>query len=139
MLDVKPEPVGAVIVISPVGVVQVGWVVTEAVGTEGVVGCGLIVVTVAGDTQPPAFLAVTLYVPAGTKLKVPDVFEYVVPSMLYLMPVPVGSDIVIAPLANVQVGCVSLTVGAAGIAGCGAIVTLVAAETQPPLLFAVTP
>ena len=124
-------------VISPVGVVQVGCVVTDAVGTEGVVGCGLMVTTVAADTQPPAFLTVTLYVPTLTKLKVPDVFEYVVPSMLYLMPVPVGSDILIEPLANVHVGCVALTVGAAGIAGCGVIGTLVAAETQPPLLFAV--
>ena len=74
MLCPPPAPKGGdVMVISPVGVVQVGCVVTEAVGTEGVVGCGLMVVTVATETQPPAFLAVTLYVPVGTKLKVPDV------------------------------------------------------------------
>ncbi len=35
------------------------------------------------------------------------------------------------PLASVQVGWVTLTVGAAGVEGCAFIVPVVAAETQP--------
>ena len=48
--------------IVPVGVVQVGWVVTEAVGAA-VVGTGLTVRLSIGDMQPLAvFCAVMLYV-----------------------------------------------------------------------------
>ena len=50
---------------------HVGCVVTEAVGTEGVEGCGLTVTLVAVEVQPEAFLAVTLYVPAETPVKTP--------------------------------------------------------------------
>jgi hypothetical protein len=35
------------------------------------------------------------------------------------------------PFASVQVGCVTVTVGAAGADGCAFIVPVVAAETQP--------
>ena len=58
--------------------------------------------------------------------------------MLYVIPVPVGDDIVIVPVATAQVGCVTVAVGAAGVAGCAFTVTLVTADTQPALLLAVT-
>ena len=57
--------------------------------------------------------------------------------MLYDNPATTG-DTVIVPFANVQVGCAILTVGAVGMAGCGVMVTLVAPDTQPALLLAVT-
>ncbi|WP_262696966.1 hypothetical protein [Hymenobacter oligotrophus] len=34
-------------------------------------------------------------------------------------------------MATVHVGCVTFTVGAAGVAGCGLMVKLAAAEVQP--------
>lgn len=58
----------------PVGTVHVGCVVTEAVGTEGVIGWALTVVVVPVEIQPTLFLAVTLYVPELTRAKIPVVF-----------------------------------------------------------------
>ena len=58
--------------------------------------------------------------------------------MLYVIPVPVGDDIVIVPVATAQVGWVTVAVGADGVAGCAFTVTLVTADTQPALLLAVT-
>jgi hypothetical protein len=53
--------------------------------------------------------------------------------MLYVIPVPVGAVTVIVPVATKQVGCITLTVGAAGVAGCALIVTLAeATDTQLP-------
>ncbi len=45
-------PVGAVTVIVPVGVVQVGCAVTVAVGAAGAFGTAVIVTGVADDTHP---------------------------------------------------------------------------------------
>lgn len=44
---------------------------------------------------------------------------------------------VIVPVATLQVGCVTVTVGATGGDGCALIVPLVMAETQPALFFEV--
>ena len=51
--------IGLVIVIVPVATEHVGCV-TEVVGTEGVLNCGLTVVATAEDTQPAALLTTTL-------------------------------------------------------------------------------
>jgi hypothetical protein len=54
--------------------------------------------------------------------------------MLYVIPVPVGQ--VIVPVATAHVGCkVAEAVGAAGVAGCVLIVTLVGAEIHPAAFF----
>jgi hypothetical protein len=54
-------PVGAVTVIVPVGVVQVGCAVTEAVGAAGAEGTTFTVTLVAVDVQPvEVFCAITL-------------------------------------------------------------------------------
>ena len=60
MLYVKPAPVGAVTVIVPVALAQVGCAVTLAVGVAGVEGGDVIVKLVAGDVQPALVLAVRL-------------------------------------------------------------------------------
>ena len=74
MLNVMPPlAAGAVTVMVAVGVAHVGCVMV-AVGAAGVVGCALIVTLVAGEIQPVLFLAVKLYVPGFTRLKVPVVF-----------------------------------------------------------------
>jgi len=49
----------------------------------------------------------------------------------------VGDVTVIVPVAVVQVGCVTVAAGAAGVGGCGLTVTLVAGEIQPSLFFTV--
>ena len=59
--------------------------------------------------------------------------------MLYVIPVSVGAVTVIVPVATAHVGCaVTLAVGTEGVNGWGLTVTLVLAETQPTLFFAVT-
>ena len=52
--------------------------------------------------------------------------------MLYVIPVPIGAEIVIVPVATVHEGWVIFTVGAAGVAGCGFTVTVLGNEKQPP-------
>jgi hypothetical protein len=48
-----------------------------------------------------------------------------------VIPVPVRAVTVIVPVATAHVGCVAAAVGAAGVAGCALIVTLVGAEIHP--------
>ena len=62
---------GVLTVIVPVATAHVGCT-SVVVGAAGGVGCGLIVTEVAGEVHP-AFLAVTLYVPAATLLNTPVV------------------------------------------------------------------
>ena len=58
--------------------------------------------------------------------------------MLYVMPVPVGAEILIVAVETMHViGVVTLAVGAAGLAIAGLTVILVAVETQLVLFFAV--
>ena len=63
MLYCNPAPSGAVMVMVPVGVVQVGCAVTVAVGAAGAVGAAFTVNIVTGEVQPAAFCTVTLYDP----------------------------------------------------------------------------
>ena len=48
-------------------------------------------------------------------MNIPVVFVYVVPSILYVNPAPVGAVTVIVPVDAIQSVCVVVTVGAAGI------------------------
>ena len=60
MLYCRETPVGAVITIVPVGVVQVGWLVTEAVAVA-TKGIGFTVIFKGAEMQPVAlFFTVTL-------------------------------------------------------------------------------
>ncbi len=56
----KPVPVGAVMVIVPVVVVQVGCCVTEAAGAAGADEAEFTVTLVGAEIQPALFLIVTL-------------------------------------------------------------------------------
>ena len=94
------------------------------------VGAGITPLMVAdalGDKQPFTVLAVTGYVPDATALKTPVVLVYVVPSMLYVMPVSVGVLTVIVPVETEHVGCVKVSVGTEGVVGCA--LTVIALET----------
>ena len=66
-----PAPVGAVIVIVPVGVVHVGCVVTLAVGCAGDDGAAFTTSPVSAAELPQLLLAVTEYVPGATDVKLP--------------------------------------------------------------------
>ena len=51
---------------------------------------------------------------------------------------PIVDDVtVICPVATVHVGCVTVAVGADGVAGCAFTITLVGAEVQPDPFLAV--
>ena len=54
------------------------------------------------------------------------------------MPTAVGAVTVMEPVAEAQVGCVNVAVGATGDAGWALIVTVVAADMQPTLFLSVT-
>ena len=58
------------------------------------------------------------------------------PSMLKVNPA-VADVTVIVPVAVVHVGCVTVAVGADGVAGCAFTITLVGAEVQPAAFLAV--
>jgi hypothetical protein len=71
MLYSNAAPIGAVIIIVPVGVVQVGCTVTLAVGEAGFAGIGFTVSAVGEETHPVAVLrTVALYAPGVNPVKV---------------------------------------------------------------------
>ena len=50
--------------------------------------------------------------------------------MLYVMPAPVGVLTVIVPVPTEHVGCVTVSVGTEGVAGCGFMVLETAVDKQ---------
>ena len=62
---------GAVTVIVPVAVAQVGWAVTVAVGTGGVVSAAFTVKLMAVEVQPSALVVVTSYTPGAKPVNIP--------------------------------------------------------------------
>ena len=58
--------------------------------------------------------------------------------MLYVRPVPIGAVTVIVAVAVAHVGCVTLTVGAAGVAGCAFTTACEAVEVHPAVFLTVT-
>jgi hypothetical protein len=76
-----PVPVGAVTVIVPVAIMQVGWV-KVTVGAAGEAGEALIVTLFTEEMQPSEFFAVTVYVPGDTSVNMPVVLVYVEPLIL---------------------------------------------------------
>jgi hypothetical protein len=76
-------PNGAVITMVPVGTAHVGCTVTLAVGAVGTAGTALTITLVTDDIQVGSaeFLAVTIWVPGVTPLKV--VPAWYAPPILY--------------------------------------------------------
>jgi hypothetical protein len=58
--------------------------------------------------------------------------------ILYVNPVPIGEVTVIVPVATAHVGCVTLTDGATGVAGCAFTTAEVAGDVHPAAFLAVT-
>ena len=123
-------------VIVPVGVKQSGGVVILAIGVEGFIGSGSISRTNAEEIHPELrSFAVTTYIVSGVNpVKLPEAW-YAAP-MLYSILGPEGVVISMVPLGAEQVGCaVTEPVGVAGTTGMALMVTAVAAEIQPVIMF----
>ena len=121
--------------IVPVATVQIGWV-TVTKGAPGIAGCALTDALVTADIHPAAFFAKTVCDVFAVKPPYTNVAAYAPPSKLYVSPAtPV---IVIVPVATVQVGWVTVTAGAPGVAGCALMDALLTADMQPAALFAKT-
>ncbi|WP_229676795.1 hypothetical protein [Pedobacter psychrotolerans] len=97
------------------------------------------IIIVVGKETHPLFVSLDkiVWLPTSTLLNTVEAW-YVPPSILYSKPEPVGALIVMVPVAEVQVGCTAVAIGAAGVAGCALIVILVEAEVQPSLFLTVT-
>jgi len=102
-----------VIVIVPVGSVQVGCIIFPE-AAEGVAGAALTIKEFNGDWQPAAFCTlITWILLAGSPVKTGEDW-YGPPLMLYCNPAPVGELMVIIPVFIAHVGCVTVAVGEAG-------------------------
>lgn len=97
-------------------------------------GGALIFAVVPPETHPAEFFAVMVYVPSANRVNIPVVLVYDDPSMLYVMPEPVGPEILIVPDPSEQTGCmIEPIVGIAGAVGCGLITKFAArVEVHPP-------
>ena len=103
-----------------------------AVASAGADGWALIVTGVGEETQVLSVDLLTniLLAPGATPAKVTEAW-YAPPLMLYSY-APRGPVTAIVPVATAQVGCVVLTVGAAGAVGCELITILAdAGEVHP--------
>jgi len=106
-------PVGAVMIMVPVGSAQVGWVISN-VAAAGSGGGSSIVAEAGGDTQVLSVADLTSRVcrPDDTPAKVVEACQ-TPPSILYSY-APTGVRISIVPVVTAQVGCVMVTVAASG-------------------------
>jgi len=127
------RPPAALVMVMLPATVQVGCVALSA-GATGVAGCAFMV-TVAELVQPVALRTVTVWLPAATLLKVAVAWNAPL-SNWYCNPVAVLVTVML-PVAVVQVGCVGLSAGTAGVAGC-AFMVMVAELVQPAALRTVT-
>ena len=108
-----------------------GVCVTTVLAGAG--GAGATIIWKAGEIHPAVFLTVTLYVPAGTLLKMFNVW-YPLP-MEYSIPAT-GVTIIIANVLHVAGVCVAT--GLAGAVGAGATVICKAGDIHPALFLTVT-
>ena len=126
----------------PEGILQVGCVVTVAVGAIGDAGCAFTVTLEdATEVQEP-FETVKVQVPAARLVKLAEVPDPVMVAPLDVVAVQVpdaGNPVrETVPVATVQVGCaLILAVGAEGVVGCALTVKVAALLRQPSIFFAV--
>lgn len=92
---------------------QLTFVICGRANTRSAGGV-LIVTLVPDDTHPSEFFAITEYVPEGSIVNIPVVLVYVDPSMLYVMPIPVGAEMLMVPVEPEQDGCIVVPIVGAG-------------------------
>lgn len=138
MLYSYVAPTGAVMLMVPVVVMQVGCTVTDAVAGGAGTGAAFTARFVIAETHPVAMsLTETGYVPGVSPVnKVPA--WYVVPLMEYWRVAPNGAVIEMLPVCTAQVGCAeTLAVGANGGSLTVTITSFVMGQKPPSVLVAV--
>ena len=126
----------------PVAVAHVGCVIVLTAGALGVDGAELITTSpLANDTQPASFVTVNVWVPEtnpDTVVVAPVPVLVTEPGLRVNVHVPLDGKPLNStlPVANAQVGCVSVpTVGWAGAEGTAFTVNAKLVDIQPVVVF----
>ena len=128
---------GALTVTDPC-TLQLGCVAV-IIGAAGEADAAFIITVFDAPEVPHALVAVTVYVPGTTFIKMPDVlFAILVPPLIRLYVTPAIGELTVTEPCTLQLGCVAIIIDAAGEAGAAFIVTVFDAADVPHAFVAVT-